>query len=88
MPIYKQVTGTKAELYGRGGLVIRNGENVIWKLNSTGFLLWKSLRRWTGTERLIDYMINEFSIDKERAKKDVESFLDKGIKEKMLLFKE
>lgn len=58
--------------------------NGIINLNETGAFLWKSLQKDISREELIENMLTEYSVDKETAEKDIDIFITKLKKAKLL----
>jgi hypothetical protein len=56
----------------------------IITLNSSGAFLWKSLLEECSIEELLEKFLDEYDIDEETAKKDIELFINK-IKEVNIL---
>lgn len=76
----------------KDGFVVRNiagsnivvplGENTVnfnsvITLNETGLFLWKLLEKGTDTDSLVTAVTNEYNIDAETAKKDIDAFIKK-----------
>ena len=53
-------------------------------LNQVGAFIWKCLENETTAIEVIDKVVNEYSIDKELAEKDVNSFINKLVEAKLL----
>lgn len=58
--------------------------NGLIKLNDTCVFLWKILEKGSTEEELVTALLNEYDVDRERAKNDVKTFLKK-LKEKNLI---
>lgn len=83
------------------GFMLRNvgGENVVVaigeasdhfhgmiRLNESAAFLWKKLKDGADTkDKLIDALISEYGIDRDRAEKGVNSFIDTLEKNKVLV---
>ena len=50
--------------------------NGIITLNETGAFLWEKLQAETTVEELVEAMVEEYEVDKETAKTDVEEFIE------------
>lgn len=58
--------------------------NGVINLNGTSAFMWKLLEKGTEKESLISAILEEYDVDKETATKDVEIFIDKLKKAKLL----
>ena len=63
----------KADIKGK----IENRKSLIFSLNETGILLWKSLEQGAKKEELQQILRNEYEVDEITVKEDVEEFLNK-----------
>ena len=69
-----------SEIYGTGvvvatGRLSRTFDGMV-TLNSTGIFLWKILEMGAPEGSLAGALVNEYGIDLETAKKDVEDFIN------------
>lgn len=53
-------------------------------LNGVGAFIWECLEKETTIEEVIDKVIQEYGIDSELAKRDVNNFINKLIEDKLL----
>lgn len=51
--------------------------NGIINLNETGAFLWKILERGATEEELLAKMTEEYDVDEETARKDIDAFINK-----------
>lgn len=63
-------------------IVVAVGERVkdfngVINLNETGAFLWENLAKGSDAEGLISALLNEYEVDEEIAKRDVETFINK-----------
>ncbi len=58
--------------------------NGLMNVSESGALLWKNLVDGSTEDNLVDILLNEYSVDRETAKADVEEFISQ-LKEKGLL---
>ncbi len=49
----------------------------MMNLNETGAFVWELLKQETSEENVLEAMMENYGIDRERAKKGLDSFLDK-----------
>jgi len=50
--------------------------NGVINLNQTGAFMWKELEKGGDKESLITALLNEYDVDRERAEKDAQRFID------------
>lgn len=70
--VYRQIAG--------GHVVIPIGNNIadfngVITLNDTAAFLWQKLNEGAQPDALESALLNEYEVDREEAKKDVEEFL-------------
>ncbi len=53
--------------------------NEMFTMNETGKLIWENINEYTTLEELENVVTNEFSIDIETARMDIESFINQLI---------
>lgn len=58
--------------------------NGLMNLSESGALLWKKLADGSSEDELVDVLLNEYNVDRETAKADVEEFISQ-LQEKGLL---
>ena len=51
--------------------------NGVLTLSNSGSLLWKKLENGATEDELLNTILDEYDVDTQTAKKDIESFLDK-----------
>jgi hypothetical protein len=51
------------------------GESVYLGTNRTGTLLWRELSEGATVDQLVEAVVSEFGIDRQRARTDVEAFV-------------
>ena len=51
--------------------------NGVINVNETGAFLWKLLENDTTEEKLVTALLEEYDVDEELAKKDVNAFINK-----------
>lgn len=56
----------------------------IVKLNASAKVIWNTLRNGAGKEELVQALVDAFSISEEKAKEDVEKFLELLIQREMI----
>lgn len=59
--------------------------NGIINLNETGAFLWKQLEKSSTEEQLVNALLEEYNVDRERAEKDVKEFVEKLIQAKLVV---
>lgn len=58
--------------------------NGLISLNETGSFLWKELEKGTDYKTLLSKMLEEYDIDEETAKRDIDAFLENARKAELL----
>ena len=51
-------------------------DTYIMSVNESGFLLWELLTEGTTAEALLEKMLEEYEIDEETAKSDIDTFIN------------
>ena len=77
----KRIGAFSVKIYGEDIVAIAEGDfskkfQGAVRLNETGLVLWKALRKDQTEESLADLIVSEYEIDKETALRDVKSFLE------------
>lgn len=57
----------------------------VRSLNETASLIWKSLKKGATVKEIIKSIVEEYQVDKKRAKKDVFDFVEKYLKEELIV---
>ena len=58
--------------------------NMMLTLNETGVFLWNILEKGAGKEELLSAVLEEYNIDGETAKADIDEFVDMLISKKVI----
>lgn len=51
--------------------------NCVITLNDTGAFLWKQLEKGATEEQLLSALLNEYEVEEDIAKKDINAFIEK-----------
>ncbi|HOP99326.1 MAG TPA: PqqD family protein [Acetivibrio clariflavus] len=51
--------------------------NAMITLNETGAFIWKKIEEGKSKEELLSAMLEEYDVDREKAKEDIEKFCEK-----------
>jgi len=71
-----------------GGLVVLPDQSVVKVLNPVGSKIYSMLDGTNSVDQIVDAIVEDFEVDRERAAKDVEAFLDELEAEGMLAMEE
>lgn len=65
-------------------VILDGGDELYLGTNGSGALLWKALAEGTTRERMIALLVDAFSVGAERAREDVNSFVEELLRRSLL----
>lgn len=69
--VYRNIAGEHLLISIRG-----DSEAPMFALTPSGAMLWKQLSVWATEEELVELVLNEYDVQANQAKADVEEFLE------------
>lgn len=79
--ILKEIAGSSVVMPTGEALV---DFNMMLTLNETGVFLWKLLQEGTEREKMLKAILEEYDVDEETAKADIDEFVDMLISKKVI----
>ena len=88
--IYKMKEGFVVRTIGAQTLAVPVGKRTtelhgVITLNESGCILWKALEKGMDIEQLTALLVEQYEVEPDQAKKDVENFLESLREQKVLL---
>lgn len=81
---YKRYPKTISRIIDNKVSVLNITEGTLFNLNETASSLWGYLWKPRRFKEMVNYIVKKYKVDGNRAEKDVNEFINKGIKEKMI----
>jgi hypothetical protein len=58
-----------------GGVLLNLSTGVVFRINAVGATVWQMIEQGTAIEKILDSLVNQYTIPRDQAEKDTREFL-------------